>query len=148
MGDLTQLCFPAIVLPRDSMPCLVRDEKQFLVWPVSAFKAGLEGMEIVDSTGAKYVVVGAHKNGYPKPFFGFNLLCERVLCVRFDLSKTHEILSADQLRRLLPAAIGKALTQAADEDFEIDEATQAIADGDSILDVMNAYALYLNLSLK
>lgn len=103
-------------------------------------------MEIVDSTGAKYVVVGASKRGYPGPLFGFSLLCERVMTVEFDLRDTGERLSADEIRSLLPDVLDKAFSRASDDNFDKDEAEQALSDARSVAEVFDAYSRYLGLN--
>ena len=143
MTSTVDLHFPIFVFPANSAPGIVENAKTFAVWPVSAVNEGLRGMEIVDVSGQQFIVTDAQRVGYPKPFFGFSLLCERTCLVEFAVRKGDHRFSGPELKSRLPQDLASALAEHLDGEFDLDEANAAFASCVSVEDVFSAYRRYL-----
>lgn len=139
------MSFPIVAFIRKSIPCLIKDVHHFSIWPVSTFEKGLLGMMIVDSKGSEYVVCSATKKGYPKPFFGFSLLCKRSLLVDIKVSNTDESMSLEGFKALLSERVVGAFPGEVDPEQERLEIESFLAGCESVEEVIEAYARYLGL---
>jgi hypothetical protein len=133
--------FPIIVFRANYVPGLIRSVEDFSVWPVSSFRKGLIGIGIVDSNGDLFVVTQAEKKGYPKPFFGFSLLCERTLCVDLQLDYTEQQESVETLKKRLKSSLQSGF----DDEYDPEDADSVIGKGKTIIGVFNAYSNYLGI---
>ena len=127
------------------MPCLIHNEKQLSIWPISTFKEGLIGIKIIDKSGAIFIIENALKKGYPGLFLGYSLLSERVLCVDIVFKKTMERMSAKEIQDLLVKSLEESFSEDFDDDFDKDEAEQFLSNKNSVADIIEAYERYLRL---
>ncbi len=145
MNASPQPVFPILAFPRGSVPCLIHDEKQFSIWPISTFKEGLIGIKIIDKSGAKFIIKKALKKGYPGLFLGYSLLSERVLRVEIVFKKTMERMSAKEIKELIIESLEDSFSENFDEGFDKDEAEQFLSKNNSVADIIEAYERYLSL---
>ena len=94
---------PVFTFPKDFPPDVVEHEERLTVFGVSDLKhRRIEGMEIVDAKGRKFIVKKAERIGYPKrSLFGFRLISERSFLMNLEIQSTGERLAPRELRELV-----------------------------------------------
>lgn len=145
MEPASTMSFPVVAFVRQSVPCLVKDVRQFSICPVATLKEGLEGTMIVDSRGVQYVICTATKKGFPKPFFGFSLFCKRTVLIDITVDRTGESISVQGLKALLLSRTLEGFAGHSDRATESEEIEKLFAACESIPEVMRAYSAYLGI---
>ncbi len=137
--------FPVIAFLSQSAPCLIESERSFLVWPVSTYKSGLSGMRVVDVTGTEFRVGTVQRVGYPGPFFGFSLTCERSLRVKFSIQETGRHFTCDDLRERILKELFIAFSDALDGEYDNAEVDKQLSKAHTIRELFESYSKYLGM---
>lgn len=101
MSATSELVYPVLILYRD-MLCAERSEESLTTTTSIALRKGFfDELKIIDSNGRQYVVTKASKLHGVGRFWGYNIFLNRWIRVALNLRSSGEILSVDEVRRLV-----------------------------------------------
>ena len=97
----SELVYPVLVVYRDALCAEGTEESLTTTTSIALRKGFFDELKIIDSDGRQYVVTKARKLHGVGPFWGYSIFLNRWIRVALDLCSSGEILSVDEVRRLV-----------------------------------------------